>query len=498
MSIEFTCECGRQVRVKPELAGRKIRCPGCGNPLRVPAESDGDAPAAATQRMETQPEDAAEEPKKSGTRRTSKSGKSLPAGRSPKPAESAEVAPTRQRASGDGAKSRAAAQPVQEPRKKTEFGLSPLEDTNQAGGKKTFPCPGCGAGLYAGDILCISCGMDLSTGQWVLPEKVESMGSSMARLIGGLLVAVLAIGGGGYWFFGKYKNMNNAPANGGVGTAGNVATPADPAAAADAAVRHEFEPNAAGDLAALAAVVVQHKAAALAPLAALLGQADLSGEARLKAVKGIAILARKGYVADEALVALDAALGSKDESVRAAAQETLYLYAHPKGTGALDSEIAPLGQSLPAVEGVQPAPAAIQSLMKNAGDPQDPLFFSAVRMLIDCDAPNYVGNVVDVLRQHADNADLTAKSIQLLTRVTGRQFAKIEEWTAWWDQNVGGRPALWLTDALCAPEVADRKAVHARLVELTGNSAIQPPEGNDPEAWKPCAEQWRQWLAAPH
>ncbi|MBI3821807.1 MAG: hypothetical protein HY289_03900 [Planctomycetes bacterium] len=36
MAIPFYCDCGRAMRVKDELAGRKIRCPACGEVLTVP------------------------------------------------------------------------------------------------------------------------------------------------------------------------------------------------------------------------------------------------------------------------------------------------------------------------------------------------------------------------------------------------------------------------------------------------------------------------------
>jgi hypothetical protein len=36
MPIPLTCDCGRTMRVKEELAGRKIRCPGCTAILAVP------------------------------------------------------------------------------------------------------------------------------------------------------------------------------------------------------------------------------------------------------------------------------------------------------------------------------------------------------------------------------------------------------------------------------------------------------------------------------
>lgn len=37
--IEFTCpNCQRELKVKPELAGRMGKCPGCSNKIRVPEE----------------------------------------------------------------------------------------------------------------------------------------------------------------------------------------------------------------------------------------------------------------------------------------------------------------------------------------------------------------------------------------------------------------------------------------------------------------------------
>ena len=36
MSIPVRCQCGQQFAAKPELAGKQLRCPSCGNPLRIP------------------------------------------------------------------------------------------------------------------------------------------------------------------------------------------------------------------------------------------------------------------------------------------------------------------------------------------------------------------------------------------------------------------------------------------------------------------------------
>jgi hypothetical protein len=37
MAISVTCSCGRSLRAKDEAAGKRVRCPGCGNTVEVPA-----------------------------------------------------------------------------------------------------------------------------------------------------------------------------------------------------------------------------------------------------------------------------------------------------------------------------------------------------------------------------------------------------------------------------------------------------------------------------
>lgn len=37
--ISFSCACGKTLRVKDEFAGKRVRCPGCGEPLRIPTRS---------------------------------------------------------------------------------------------------------------------------------------------------------------------------------------------------------------------------------------------------------------------------------------------------------------------------------------------------------------------------------------------------------------------------------------------------------------------------
>jgi hypothetical protein len=46
MPILFNCSCSKRLQVRDELASRKVRCPGCGATVPVPAVGKNDVPAA--------------------------------------------------------------------------------------------------------------------------------------------------------------------------------------------------------------------------------------------------------------------------------------------------------------------------------------------------------------------------------------------------------------------------------------------------------------------
>src|SRR5262245_17075636 len=49
MPILVKCsECGKSLKAKDELAGKKVKCPGCGNVLAIPTPDDDDPPAKPT------------------------------------------------------------------------------------------------------------------------------------------------------------------------------------------------------------------------------------------------------------------------------------------------------------------------------------------------------------------------------------------------------------------------------------------------------------------
>jgi hypothetical protein len=68
MAIKAACpSCGRQLKVKDELAGKKVKCPGCGDHVRIPAGEgeQAEAPPAkpVTKRREKPKETSPEEKK---------------------------------------------------------------------------------------------------------------------------------------------------------------------------------------------------------------------------------------------------------------------------------------------------------------------------------------------------------------------------------------------------------------------------------------------------
>jgi hypothetical protein len=67
MPINLTCECGKKLAVKEDMAGKKVKCPGCASILAVPALSDTAAPDEAIEDAPLPSRKEASPPKKSKT-----------------------------------------------------------------------------------------------------------------------------------------------------------------------------------------------------------------------------------------------------------------------------------------------------------------------------------------------------------------------------------------------------------------------------------------------
>lgn len=72
MPIAVSCrECGRRFKARDELAGRKVKCPECGEPVRVPEEQDEPAVSAGPPPRRSRPpehEDAEPSPRRRSRR----------------------------------------------------------------------------------------------------------------------------------------------------------------------------------------------------------------------------------------------------------------------------------------------------------------------------------------------------------------------------------------------------------------------------------------------
>ena len=58
MPIRINCQCGKTLNVPDTMAGKAVKCPGCGKPVKVPAAAGGAAARAAAPAQPVVPEDS--------------------------------------------------------------------------------------------------------------------------------------------------------------------------------------------------------------------------------------------------------------------------------------------------------------------------------------------------------------------------------------------------------------------------------------------------------
>lgn len=113
MPIRVSCQCGKALSVKDAMAGKAVKCPGCGNVVRVPG---GDAAA---------------------------------------PAKAAAAAPA--------------------PVAPAAGGISDLFDEEGFSDQVAAVCPACRSELKAGAILCTKCGYNTQTGEQFEAHKLAGV-----------------------------------------------------------------------------------------------------------------------------------------------------------------------------------------------------------------------------------------------------------------------------------------------------------------------------------
>lgn len=147
MPIKIACKCGQKFAAKDELSGKTVKCPKCGDPIKIPA-AQGQPAATGPQAQQQAP---------------------APARQQPKPQEDDMLrmaAPSAPRVGGDPFLNDLL----------VEAGVT--SDIHHTGPR----CPGCNAPIQPDAMLCVKCGYNLRTGQRMRAQVGPS--SEFAHLTG--------------------------------------------------------------------------------------------------------------------------------------------------------------------------------------------------------------------------------------------------------------------------------------------------------------------------
>lgn len=123
MPIRIKCQCGKVLNVKDELAGKGVKCPGCGKAIRVPAKRQGAAGGGA----------------------------------------------------GSAQRSSGSKQAAAQPRQPAAEGLDDLFAEEGFGKPVAAVCPACGAEMKSGAVLCTKCGFNKQTGERLEGHKTPGV-----------------------------------------------------------------------------------------------------------------------------------------------------------------------------------------------------------------------------------------------------------------------------------------------------------------------------------
>ncbi|MBI3269752.1 MAG: hypothetical protein HYZ53_12070 [Planctomycetes bacterium] len=490
MPIRFSCGCGRSVSVKDALAGKLIKCPACGKPVRVPADEldGGSGPLAPSSKVRAaggavtksvKPPEAAASGGRSagGTRKKSKS-----------PAAVVKRPPPL------GDDLLGARVPPVTTRRQTEFEIKPLTDQTEKGQKRTFKCPGCSVTLYEGDILCISCGMDLSTGQWLSPkDKGESKGY-VALAVGVLLLVGLVVG-----LVFVFKNMSKVAASGDPKTPEPAATVA-PQPENTAALAQHLAKGSKFDFPKVADELGRLREAAFPKLLETLNGDKSTVPQKQLAASGLVLLARMGLWGDEVKTAFQtlAMAREADEELRSAALQGLYVIGMKGARIPLDQEFRKLKLAeLFKGVAVKPPDPAVRSVFALVGsETTDPLCDLAVRYATDCGDSTAIHVLISGLSNNDLKRNIRERYVEALRELTGDTSEKFEDWERWWGQNQGKSPVEWLVISLQGSNEELRARAAGRLKQLTGANVPEWSSSSSAETKARLVKQWQDWWEA--
>jgi hypothetical protein len=191
MSVQFACgQCGKQLAAKPELAGKRVKCPQCGQAVQVP----GGAPAAA-------PAGQAPGGMPAGIPGAMAPGQMMPSQMMPGAMTPGQMAPGPMMSAPPMSGSLADLL--------DDSGPGKLVEAPQLQYGQTL-CPGCQQPIQIGAALCVKCGLDLRAGKSLGTRKEKPRTPGQQKFIDALIatgwmvltmviVSTLAGGLGGIW-----------------------------------------------------------------------------------------------------------------------------------------------------------------------------------------------------------------------------------------------------------------------------------------------------------
>lgn len=150
MPIVFSCQCGKKLQAKEEYAGKSVKCPGCGQVVKIPAVASG-TPIAG-------PKAPAQAPM-----------------RAPSSVKQTTPAPSALKKPAGGI----AEKPVATPKKTIT--------------KKKHVCSACGAEVFPDDVICINCGNKLKADFGPKEEEIPWHKKPIAKQMLYLIILIIII-----------------------------------------------------------------------------------------------------------------------------------------------------------------------------------------------------------------------------------------------------------------------------------------------------------------
>lgn len=301
MPVVMSCSCGRKLNLKDSLAGKMVKCPQCGSPLRV----SGGEPAAAT-RPSSPPG-----VKKSGVPAVSKdgAGPKIAMGNFRSLDEFDDAGNLKKKTKKPGEDEHETFESGNTGGEMSKIAAEALKSTEE---KPKHRCPGCGKGVKADDLICTRCGTNVRTGR-----RIGESGFTLTPRKLALAFAVLGISAaGGAYHFTRVPRKAPAKLTAELIEAQKSEVKAVQASL-DALVR-DMDPDTDRMLPHAAFLGMD----ALPPLAAHVISG--SGLQKRKAVKLLEILAFNKYRSAESVKALGLLASDTDAAIRGSAVEALF------------------------------------------------------------------------------------------------------------------------------------------------------------------------------